>query len=359
MAQSLGLHKPAATTSSTQGFTLGREPETLHERLWWSCFALEKLMQLECGRPSIIERSYDSLSVYYTFDQRSGQSLPYFRFQGGSAEMLGVVTKLDQELLEWASLLPDPLKPWSTSTECARDEQKLIATFLSQQYYHAQLSVMRVAVIFPQKSLEREVMKNKNDLPNYFRLLDGASICANAARSIVAQSLHLADSRLRSMLLAASPTYLAAVVLALGVLQQPSSRLVRSDVEILASATEFVESWYLHRGFSFAFTQTCTQLRERVVSIFKRPDSSVQDPQTETTALYGFETIAGQHRWPDATRSINHSLPSGGQGPQGFEASDATKLSADIFGNFEFEDLWTMTDLDLTIHHERPSSVET
>ncbi|KAJ5623683.1 hypothetical protein N7490_012288 [Penicillium lividum] len=379
MAQSLGLHKPAATTSSTQGFTLGFEPETLHERLWWSCFSLEKLMQLECGRPSIIESSYDSLSVYYTIDQSSDQTLPYFRawvalssimgrisnrlyshrFQGGSAEMLGVVAKLDQELLEWGSSLPDPLKPWSTSAEYASDEQKVIAAFLSQQYYHAQLSVMRVAVIFPQKGLEREVMKNKNDLPNHVRLLDGTSICANAARSIVTQSLHLADSHLQSMLLAAAPSYLAAVVLALGVLQQPSSRLVRSDVELLASATEFVESWYLHRGFSAAFTQTCTHLRERVVSIFKRSDSSIQTPQTENAALYGAETIAGQHRRPGATNSINHSLPSGGKGarrgPQGFEASDATKLSADLFGNFEFDDLWNMTDLDFMIYDASPS----
>ena len=215
---------------------------------------------------------------------------------------------------------------------------------------------MRVAVVFPQKSLEREVMKNKNDLPNHFRLLDGASICANAARSIVTQSLHLADSRLRSMLLAAPPSYLAAVVLALSVLQNPSSRLVRSDVELLASATEYVESWYLHRGFSLAFTQTCTHLRERVVSIFKRSDSSFQNPQTETAALYGVETIAGQHRRPGATESINYSLPSGGQGArrgsQGYEASDATKLSTDLFGNFDFEDLWNVTDLDFTIYDE-------
>jgi len=220
---------------------------------------------------------------------------------------------------------------------------------------------MRVAVVFPQKSLEQEVMKNKDNLPNHFRLLDGASICVNAARSIVTQSLHLADTHLRSMLLAAPPTYLAAVVLALSVLQKPSSRLVRSDVELIASATEFVESWYLHRGFSLAFTEKCTHLRERVVSIFKRSDSSIQNPQTETVALYGVEAIAGHHRQSGATGPIHYSLPSGGQGArrdsQGYEASDAIKLSTDIFGNFEFEDLWNVTDLDFTIYGDGPSNM--
>jgi hypothetical protein len=156
MTQSLGLHKPITSTSSAHGFTLGPEPETLNERLWWSCFALEKLVQLECGRPSIVDKNFDSLSVHYTDDELSGHTLPYFkawvalsgimgqisnqlyshRFQGGSAEMLGVVAKLDQELLEWGKSLPDQLKPWGTSTKYARDEQKIISTFLSQQYYH-------------------------------------------------------------------------------------------------------------------------------------------------------------------------------------------------------------------------------
>ncbi|OQD63392.1 hypothetical protein PENPOL_c009G03361 [Penicillium polonicum] len=375
MAQSFGLHKSHASTSA-EGLTAGPEPETLSERVWLSCFALEKLMQLECGRPSILDRSYDSFYSYFLLDEVTCQVLPYFkawialtnimgrisnrlyshRFQGGSAEMLGEVIRLDQELLGWEKSLPDSLKPCNTSTGYTRDEDSLILTFLSQQYYHAQLSVMRFAIIFPQKSIEIEVMKNKDKLPSHPRLLDGASICASAARSIVTRSLQLADIRLRSTLLAAPPIYLAAVVLTLGVLRQPNSRLVRSDVELLASATEFVEAWYLRRGFGLAFTQTWTQLRERVVSIFQRHDVSIRKPAMESSAEYGVETMSGQSQRPGVTVSNDHPLPSGDQvarhSLQGLEAIDATNHSADLFGNFEFDDLWNMTELDFRAYDE-------
>jgi hypothetical protein len=158
MAQSFGLHKLHAPTSA-EGLTAGPETETLSERVWWSCFALEKLMQLECGRPSILDRSYDSLCFYFPVDEVTCQALPYFkawislssimgrisnrlyshRFQGGSAEMLGEVMRLDQELLGWAKSLPDSIKPCNTSTDHTRDEHRVISTFISQQYYHVSL----------------------------------------------------------------------------------------------------------------------------------------------------------------------------------------------------------------------------
>ncbi|KAJ6178752.1 hypothetical protein N7519_009213 [Penicillium mononematosum] len=375
MAQSFGLHKLHASTSA-EGLTAGPEPETLPERVWWSCFALEKLMQLECGRPSILDRSYDSLYFYFLVDEVACHVLPYFkawialssimgrisnrlyshRFQGGSAEMLGEVIRLDQELLGWEKSLPDSLKPCNTTTGYTGDDHRVISTFLSQQYYHAQLSVMRFAIIFPQKSIEIEVIKNKDKLPSHPRLLDGASICANAARSIVTRSLQLADMRLRSTLLAAPPTYLAAVVLTLGVLRQPKSRLVRSDVELLASATEFVEAWYLYRGFGLAVTQTWTQLRERMVSIFQRQDGSIRKPSMESSAEYGVETMSGQRQRPGVIGSNDHPLHSGDQvsrrSLQELEAIDATNPSADPFGNFEFNDLWNMTELDFGAYDE-------
>ncbi|KAJ5656713.1 hypothetical protein N7507_008663 [Penicillium longicatenatum] len=369
VAQSIGLHK-AATNASEQKFTLGAGSQSLQERAWWSCFALEKLMQLECGRPSIIDRSYDSVYFDYPTDKNADQNIPYFsawialstimgrisnrlyshRFQGGSAEMLSEVAKLDQELLEWGNSLPHTLKPWNTSTNYSNDEHKLNSAFLSQQYYHAQLSLMRFAVIFPQKSLDREVSKNKDDLPSHSRLLNGASICASAARSIITQSLEMADSRLQSALLAAPPTYLAAVVLALGVLRQPNNRLVRSDVELLASATELVETWYLQRGFELTFTQTCTHLRERVVSIFQRSDGSIRKPVMDIPRGLGAETTAGQQERQEVLRAGEHLISQ--HGPQYFERSGPIDETSDPFGNFQFEDLWNMTDMNLMAYEE-------
>jgi hypothetical protein len=163
MAQSVGLNKSVTANSSVKQFVLGPEAETLRGRLWWSCFALEKLMQLESGRPSIIDRSHDSLSVNHAFDADLNHSLPYFKtwvalssimgrisnqlyshkFMGGSAELLGVVARLDQELMEWANSSPNPLKPLNAFMEYARDEHKAISTFLAQQYHHVSLPYPR------------------------------------------------------------------------------------------------------------------------------------------------------------------------------------------------------------------------
>ncbi|KAJ5930864.1 hypothetical protein N7466_006357 [Penicillium verhagenii] len=359
MAQSIGLHKLIKVGPSTQAFTIDSSPASPDERLWWSCFALEKLMQLEYGRPSIIDRSYDSLSVCFSMDVDLELNFPYFRawvalgsimgrisnrlyfhrFMGGSAEILGLVAELDQELTEWANYLPDPLKPHITYPVYARDEQRIISTFLAQQYHHAQLSILRITLLFPQKSLEKEITKHMKIIPNHSRLLSGASICANAARSIITQSLQLADSRLQSTLLPAPPTYLATVILGLGILRQPNNRLVRSDVELLASATEFVETWYLQWGFSHDFTQTCTDLRERVVSIFQNADGSTRKPFIESSAKNISAITAGQQLQLDNRGSMEHGICSN------LEDHITTDDNNDLFGSFGFEDFCDMSHM--------------
>ncbi|KAF3401699.1 hypothetical protein F1880_010119 [Penicillium rolfsii] len=367
MAQSIGLHKSATKHPSEDGFTLGFQPETLRERLWWSLFGLEKLMQLECGRPSIIDRSYDSLTVTYPASTSAEHTGPYFRawialssimgkisnrlyshkFMGGSAELLGEVAKLDRELLEWENSLPDTLKPQRALTDHYGHGHQVLAAYLSQQYYYAQLSVLRVAVIYSSSSIKAEVTKNITSLPHHARLLDGALICANAARTIVTQSLQLEDSGLNSALLSVSPTYLAAVVLALGVLRQPTSRLVRSDIELLASGTEYVENWFLQRGVGKAFTQTCTHLRERIMSVFQRGvgrdgHKGVGTAHVAGSVEPGYEMVDGQ-QLGGSGEQVLHSVDGGNKSSlQGMVTSNMGEQGTSFFGGFDLEDFWNM-----------------
>ncbi|KAJ5474997.1 hypothetical protein N7539_008063 [Penicillium diatomitis] len=332
IAQSIGLHKSATRHESGEYYILGPGAEGLRERLWWALFGLEKLMQLECGRPSIIDRSYDSLRVTFGDEKESeseseseshldsARSTRYFRawiglatlmgnishrlyahkFMGGSAEMLGAVAQLDLELSQWENSLPSNMRPQQALIDAVGSNHHILTTFLSQQYYHAQLSILRVSVLFPQPSITREITTHIHTTPILSRLHTGATTCAHAARSIITQSLHLEDNKLdhnhrhnyRSTLLSVSPTYLAAVILALVVLRQPRSRLVRSDVELLASATEFVEGWFAGRGFGGEFTKTSV-------------------------------------------------------------GADSTLTTATAFSSgFDFEELWNLTDLDFMVHGE-------
>ncbi|KAF7719146.1 Fungal Zn(2)-Cys(6) binuclear cluster domain-containing protein [Penicillium ucsense] len=372
IAQSIGLHKSAKRHESGEDYILGPGAEGLRERLWWALFGLEKLMQLECGRPSIIDRSYDSLRVTFGDELESdleseshldsARSTRYFRawiglatlmgnishrlyahkFMGGSAEMLGAVAQLDLELSQWENSLPSDMRPQRALIDAVGSNHHILATFLSQQYYHAQLSILRVSVLFPQPSITREITTHIHTTPILSRLHTGATTCAHAARSIITQSLHLEDNNLdqnhshshnyRSTLLSVSPTYLAAVILALVVLRQPRSRLVRSDVELLASATEFVEG--------------CVSVSASVSASLSGP-APAPNPSSNTLPR-------PSHPNP-ATRDNGHSQES----VHGLHAqtaiansTQATATATAFFSGFDFEELWNLTDLDFMVHGE-------
>lgn len=155
-AQSLGLHKSINKHLSAQKLDIGHKSQTLHERLWWSCYALEKVLQLECGRPSTVDGNYDVVSAIHPADPNSNPATPYFtawvaltaimgqiserlysrNFIGGSGEMLGETARLDQKLLEWELSLPDQLRPRNAFPDHEDGVHKILASFLSQQYYH-------------------------------------------------------------------------------------------------------------------------------------------------------------------------------------------------------------------------------
>lgn len=72
LAMSIGLHK-SVEAPQQQRIRL-RDSASLPRRLWWSCFSLERLLQLECGRPS----SIDSTQDYGSVDVDLGIRMPGF-----------------------------------------------------------------------------------------------------------------------------------------------------------------------------------------------------------------------------------------------------------------------------------------
>lgn len=80
--------------------------------------------------------------------------------------------------------------------------------------------------------------------------------------------LNLADQGVRSVILGATPLYLAAVVLALSILRQPARRLARADLELLNLATEQVEDYFSRWIPNKEFIRGCSLLREQVSLAF-------------------------------------------------------------------------------------------
>lgn len=169
------------------------------------------------------------------------------------------------------------------------------------------------------------------------------------------QSLQLADGGLESTMLAIPVTYLAVVVLALCILRQPTSRLARSDVELLASATEHVETWHLQRGFGFPFTQACIHLRDQVMRLFQLSDDDQNSPAIGSCS----SSQAPRKRQPRPNRAASSSIMpfSLAQGSRltSLQGSDFLNISGqgcDIFQDLEFQDLWDMTNLDFMVYNE-------
>lgn len=251
-----------------------RASDNLKRRVWWSCFSLERLLQLECGRPSVIDLTQD----YGSFDGVDGFGLPsdddgesardsvddedksslftawisladimgqiserfYNHRFGHAVEMLSKTARLARCLTQWELALPEHLKPQSSTFATESGHDHVMAHFLAQQFYHAQIAVLRVAILFPHQGFQKEVNKRGQEQPDIKRLLGASSQCVNAARSLITLTLQLADAGVQSTLIAVPQTFLASVVLALSILRSPRSRLARSDVELLTSATSYL-----------------------------------------------------------------------------------------------------------------------
>lgn len=388
IAYSIGLHRTSSSSSlsarsadsngrPTQSTVPRRPPPGcspsymsdagLHSRIWWSCYSLERLVQLESGRPAVVhDRVGDGVSnidsdVHSHSDSgmATRTSLPrlpqflnaathgseYFvawvslahimgkisdQFYGqkpkNSVELFTRVYRLDQMLNEWKDTLPDSVRLRkdavarasryaaakrqarhdrtahnggsrsrgqnstnnSSGAEDSGDEEEEnfsraysgggrdgnddddddpppyhyeyhhhLASFLSLQYYVAQITLLRIALIFPHADFLAEITKQREFLPRaipasqmykaspsaHSRLVNAADICLGAARSIVTEATTLADDAERSVLLGANPMLLSGMVLALGILRQPLRRLARADLQLFHLSLELVEEY--------------------------------------------------------------------------------------------------------------------
>jgi hypothetical protein len=161
MAQSMGLHKSDPNR-------LDDADHDLYQRVWWSCHALEKLVQLESGRPSICNvqegtyhppqiqgadpetRPGEHFSAWVSLSSIMGNISErlYARKFVSSRDMLFEMATLHQTLLDWQKSLPDNIRPGSvggltpSETYGADDdamETPLATLWLSNQFYHVRL----------------------------------------------------------------------------------------------------------------------------------------------------------------------------------------------------------------------------
>ncbi|KAF4454187.1 hypothetical protein F53441_3187 [Fusarium austroafricanum] len=287
---SIGFHRKIITPNQNEdsGSPVDRQ---LHARVWWACYALEKSMQLETGRPSAIEMTDCDQPLP---DKTSGLD-PYFirwvslsvlvgkisehifqRRAESALEFLSGISELDQMLVDWLDEAPDDAK---TSQNLRSSEERSFAVFLSLQFHQAQITLLRASLLFPENSFSNEVQKHEGKI-SISRLLQSQTTCVEAARSIITQVAEFADSQPEFPLLTPTPTFLAATTLALQTFKKPHKRMSRSDGELVRMASDYVADCYRRVGQHSEFVKGVLELTQRVNQVLSGESISTQPTQT-------------------------------------------------------------------------------
>ncbi|KAF4345093.1 STB5-transcription factor [Fusarium beomiforme] len=287
---SIGFHRKIVISNSNpdSGNQIDRQ---LHSRVWWACYALEKSMQLETGRPSAIEITdcdqplpdktsgldpcfvrWVSLSLLvgkiseHIFQRRAETAL----------EFLGGIAELDQALVDW--LDEEDVKANQSAVKSS--EERAFAIFLSLQFYQAQITLLRASLLFPEASFSREVRSHEAKI-SITRLLQSQTTCVEAARSIITQVAEFADSQPEFPLLTPTPTFLAATTLALQTFKKPHKRMGRSDGELVRIASDYVADCYRVVGQHTEFVKGVLELTQRVNQVLSGDSKSADQAQSQ------------------------------------------------------------------------------
>lgn len=225
----------------------------------------------------------------------------------------------------------------------------------------AQIAVLRVAILFPPKGFQYEVQKCSLEDAAIQRLAGAASQCVSAARNLITLTLQLADAGVHSMLISVPQTLLASVVISLSILRSPESRLARSDVELLTSATTFVEACYQAWGYPATFLDILVRLRERTAAISRgearrltpAPQGSNHSESTHTDHR-NLGLSRGNHQ--DYDQVYSEIAPTvgtaAGQNANHTITEDGRQISFGQLTGMGIEDFWDMLKADMFMYED-------
>lgn len=249
IAHSLGLHRFSSVQETCQHGIQEKQKQLFHARIWGICCSLEKMMQLESGRPSpISDVDRDQMMGP---EQQPPVGHDFLQWFVGLAKLQGLISdhlyghkpgtrmasqlfrdtaRLDRLMLSWAHEIPYQFRP-GTDLLCPPEEFHM-AAHMSIQYNQAMIALHRAALVAPAAQFQAEVSNTCADDPSQFRLMEGEMICVNSARSIARLSIEMADRKTNSRLVSVGPQLLSCIVLALYLMKNAARRSQASDLEV-------------------------------------------------------------------------------------------------------------------------------
>ncbi|KAI1335072.1 fungal-specific transcription factor domain-containing protein [Xylariaceae sp. FL0016] len=363
MAHSMGLHRHIslhdASPSPGPGYKMDLQ---LHARLWWTCYSLEKLMEMETGRPSAInDHDCDQLlprhgpagsdppdffGMWVTLARICGQISEhiYRKHQESSYNLLHETGKLDKALTDWANSLPENMRPGQEGQTIPETAHQHIAAFLSVNYYQAQITLFRASLIFSTQSYNFEIKRYPTSLPSQARLLQSQNIATAAARNLVKQVLELADHHVQSQIFTVTQPFLAAVALSINILKNPQKRMARSDLELLIEVTEYCEDQYRRVGQNPDFIKGLQILRDRVSNIYQ---STTREHRGSISTPQGSGSVSSSNNM-----SIDYQNSPGLSNQLNAQAQDSGLF--DPFAGVPLEEFWSMLGTEFLVDDNQP-----
>lgn len=299
VAHSIGLHRHSVARPS-QNHAITRKVEQLfHARIWGIACCLDKIMQIESGRPSPMG-SVDKDQMMGPEQRPPG--LDFLQWNMGIAEFQASISdhiygykqgertsqqllletaRLDKALLDWSNQLPPEFHP-ANELYCA-DTDFHIAAHLSIQYHQSMIALHRAALIAPTALYQNETERQCPHEPSKIRLKGGEIICVKSARSIARLMMELADRKADSRILTVGPAMLACIVLGIYITKNPANRMQAADLELLKACAMHVEDQYLKSGQDEVFAHGVVTIYEEVKKYINIVQNAVVNPGLAVT----------------------------------------------------------------------------
>ncbi|KFY69194.1 hypothetical protein V496_00445 [Pseudogymnoascus sp. VKM F-4515 (FW-2607)] len=321
IAHTLGLHRHSHKNPSQQHGVQNKAEQLFHARIWAICCSLEKMMQLESGRPASILHvdcdhmmgpdqrppGHDFLQWHMGLAQHQGLICQhvYGHAPGErtAQEILSDTARLDRSMLSWAKNIPEEFRP-GNDVFCPSHEFH-IAALISVQYYQALIALHRAALIAPMATFQSEVAKYFLDDSSKLRLLAGEAICVNSARSIARLTIELSDRGVQSRILTAGPPLMACIVLGISLIKNSGSRSMAADLGLLKACVEYTADQFVRSGHNDLFTKGVLSIYQQVQSYVDR--ISRPEPHRGESHLQLNRDVNHRNKFqPHSSQAISH-----------------------------------------------------
>ncbi|KAL4876427.1 hypothetical protein BJY04DRAFT_142378 [Aspergillus karnatakaensis] len=281
MAQSLGVN---------QG-SFPRSPESTQSHdTWWCMYVFEKILAFETGRTSMVwdrelsrffrqtdrpeqpEHSpflstykHTCVSLANTLHEIQDRAAGAWRREewtpqsveeaieekittGG--ELATLLQKWWEELpseywyvIPWSQVLPaDTISPGPAAVADRGASQRL--AFLAFYYHHATIMLNRSVLLIETTEMQEVIERHASEKPWRHRIANGGRVCVEAARELVKLTVALVDAGLPSYLTTLTTPLIAVYTLAVHIIRERHSLLVRSDLELMKAAIAVTSHHY-------------------------------------------------------------------------------------------------------------------